>query len=91
MSQIKSPLISIVTVSLNSQKTIQRTIDSVKNQIYKNIEYIIIDGGSEDKTVSIIKNNSRMKTGLLHFPYNLLFHVFYVYKNRMDIRLHILL
>jgi glycosyltransferase involved in cell wall biosynthesis len=58
MSQIKSPLISIVTVSLNSQKTIQRTIDSVKNQIYKNIEYIIIDGGSEDKTVSIIKNNS---------------------------------
>jgi glycosyltransferase involved in cell wall biosynthesis len=58
MSQIKLPLISIVTVSLNSQKTIQRTIDSVKNQIYKNIEYIIIDGGSEDKTVSIIKNNS---------------------------------
>ena len=58
MSQTKSPLISIVTVSLNSQKTIQRTIDSVKNQIYKNIEYIIIDGGSEDKTVSIIKNNS---------------------------------
>ncbi len=58
MSERKIPLISIVTVSLNSDKTIQRTIDSVKKQTYKNIEYIIIDGGSIDNTLEIIKKNS---------------------------------
>lgn len=58
MSERKNPLISIITVSLNSDKTIQRTIDSVKKQTYKNIEYIIIDGGSIDNTLEIIKKNS---------------------------------
>ena len=50
-----NPLVSIVTVSLNSAKTIERTITSVLNQTYKNIEYIIIDGGSADGTIDIIK------------------------------------
>ena len=51
------PLISIITVSKNSSKFIQETIDSVKNQKYKNIEYIIVDGGSTDGTIDIIKKN----------------------------------
>ena len=51
------PLISIITVSKNSSKFIQETIDSIKNQNYKNIEYIIIDGGSSDGTVNIVKKN----------------------------------
>jgi glycosyltransferase involved in cell wall biosynthesis len=49
------PLISIITVSFNSETTIERTIRSVLDQKYKNIEYIIIDGLSKDKTIEIIK------------------------------------
>lgn len=48
------PLVSIITVSLNSEKTIERTIKSVINQTYPNIEYIIIDGKSTDGTLDII-------------------------------------
>lgn len=47
--------ISIITVSLNSVNTIEDCIISVVNQSYKNIEYIIIDGGSIDGTLDIIK------------------------------------
>lgn len=47
--------VSIITVSYNASKTIEQTIQSVLNQTYKNIEYIIIDGGSTDGTVDIIK------------------------------------
>ncbi len=46
--------VSLITVCYNSEKTIARTLDSVKNQTYGNIEYIIIDGGSKDRTLEII-------------------------------------
>ena len=54
-SEIKRPLVSIITVVFNGAKHVEQTINSVLNQSYKNIEYIIIDGGSTDGTVDIIK------------------------------------
>ena len=46
--------ISIITVTKNSQKTIEKTIKSFISQDYKNKELILIDGKSSDKTISII-------------------------------------
>ena len=47
--------ISIVTVVYNGEKFLEKTIKSVLSQTYQNIEYIIIDGGSTDGTLDIIK------------------------------------
>jgi cellulose synthase/poly-beta-1,6-N-acetylglucosamine synthase-like glycosyltransferase len=49
------PLISIITVVYNGEKFLEETIKSVINQTYDNVEYIIIDGGSSDGTIDIIK------------------------------------
>ncbi len=48
------PLVSIVTVCLNSFVNIERCINSVINQTYNNVEYIIVDGGSSDGTLDVI-------------------------------------
>lgn len=55
MRNTESALVSIITVCFNAVKTIETTIKSVVNQSYKNIEYIIIDGGSTDGTLGIIE------------------------------------
>ena len=51
------PLVSIITVVFNGEETIQRTINSVQSQTYKNIEYIVIDGCSTDGTLDILNSN----------------------------------
>ena len=49
------PLISIIIVSLNEGKYIKSTIKSIIRQTYKNVEIIVIDGGSDDETITILK------------------------------------
>ncbi len=56
--------VSIITVSYNSKNTIERTILSVLNQTYNNIEYIVIDGNSIDGSIDII---NRYKTNISKF------------------------
>jgi glycosyltransferase involved in cell wall biosynthesis len=53
--------ISVITPSLNSEKFIQRAIDSVVQQDYTNIEHVVIDGASSDQTVNILKSNPHVK------------------------------
>lgn len=56
---MNQPLISIITVVYNGEQTLQQTMNSVFNQTYKSIEYIIIDGGSNDGTIELIKANEK--------------------------------
>lgn len=52
-------LITIITVVYNDSENIEKTIQAVLAQTYKSIEYIIIDGGSQDGTTEIIKKHER--------------------------------
>src|SRR5690349_21105763 len=49
-----APLISIVTVVLNAADTLERTIQSVVQQPFRDYEYLILDGGSTDGTLQIV-------------------------------------
>ncbi len=53
-------LVTILTASFNAEATIARTIESVLKQTYPEIEYIIIDGASQDKTVDIAKSYQKL-------------------------------
>ena len=55
MQNFKKNLITIITVVKNAEQTIEKSIQSVLKQKYDNIEYIVLDGGSTDKTSEIIK------------------------------------
>lgn len=48
-------LVSIITVCYNSEKTIRKAIESVLNQTYPQIEYLVVDGASTDQTVAVAK------------------------------------
>ncbi len=52
----ESPVLSIITVTFNADRFIERTIESVTSQTWTKYEHIIVDGGSKDKTLSILQN-----------------------------------
>ena len=60
--------VSIITIAYNSAETIEDTIKSIITQDYSNIEYIIIDGGSTDKTLSIVDKFKDSITTIISEP-----------------------
>lgn len=58
---MSSLIISIITVVYNSEKTIKKTCESINSQSYKNFEHIIIDGKSNDNSLSIVNEFSHKK------------------------------
>jgi glycosyltransferase involved in cell wall biosynthesis len=60
--------ITIITVCYNSATTIEKTIQSVANQTYKDIEYIIVDGNSKDETLDRIKKHEKTITQWISEP-----------------------
>ena len=58
----KEPIFSIITVVLDGEKYIEKTIKSVLGQSFKNFEYIVVDGKSKDGTINIIRKYSKKIT-----------------------------
>lgn len=59
--------ISIITVTYNSASTVRYTFDSILSQTYHDIDYIVVDGGSQDGTVEIIKEYEKRFDGRMHW------------------------
>ncbi len=69
-SFIKEPLISIITVVFNDELNLEETILSILNQKYTNMEYVIVDGGSTDGTLDIIRKYDDKITRWISEPDN---------------------
>lgn len=64
-----NPLISIITINYNNIEGLKKTIDSVMSQSFSSYEHIIIDGGSSDGSLDIIKNALKNKKYAAHVAY----------------------
>ncbi len=60
--------VSIITSVFNGKETIEQSINSVLSQTYKNIEYIVIDGGSTDRTQDVIQKYLSQITKIINIP-----------------------
>ena len=65
-SKKQEPLITVITTVLNSEKYLQECFDSLHKQKYQNIEHIVIDGGSTDNSLNIIKKKMKIKLTIGH-------------------------
>ena len=65
-----APLVSIITVTYNADEMLENAIRSVAEQSYDEIEYIIIDGGSTDRTLEIVRKNAAYVDCLISEPDN---------------------
>jgi glycosyltransferase involved in cell wall biosynthesis len=74
MTNSLQPKFSLITVTFNSEEFIQDCLESVKLQDYPNIEYIIIDGNSEDNTLEIIQKFQDITSIIISEPDNGLYH-----------------
>lgn len=63
--------ISIITVAYNSEKTIRGTLQSIANQTYPNIEHIVVDGGSKDRTMDIVRSFNHIKKAVSEKDYGI--------------------
>ncbi len=70
------PVISIITACYNSEASIEKTLLSVSTQTYKNIQYIVVDGASNDRTLDIIKRHSKSVHTLISEPDNGVYDAF---------------
>ncbi len=68
------PCLSIVTITFNAAATLERTIRSVEQQDYPNIEYIIVDGASTDDTLSIVSSHTSSISKCISEPDNGLYY-----------------
>lgn len=59
LSRPTRPLVSVVTVTFNAAETIQGTLDTLIRQEFREFELVVVDGGSTDQTVDIVRRNSR--------------------------------
>jgi len=66
----KNPTISIITVCFNAASTLEKTILSVLTQNYSNLEYIVVDGGSKDQTLEIVKKYKNKISHVISEPDN---------------------
>lgn len=63
-----SPKVSVITIGLNDPVGVEKTIQSVLAQTYRNIEFIVIDGGSKEETLEVLQNYSQHFTHFVSEP-----------------------
>ncbi|TFT47977.1 glycosyltransferase family 2 protein, partial [Proteus mirabilis] len=69
MNKKSLPLVSVIIPAYNAKKYLERAVNSVLNQSYKNVEVIIINDGSSDDTLSIIKKLSVLHKEIIFFSH----------------------